>query len=113
MNTGTILCILLSSIFLLLFILFIVLKDKSVLLIAGFNTFTKEERNKYDCLTISKDFRNTFLIWFIIFTIGGLLSYFVSTYVSIVSFVLWIILFIKQLSFNPEKGFEKYKKENL
>lgn len=109
MNIGTITCIMMAGIFLILAIIFALLKEKGVMLISGFNTLPKEEREKYDKLEMSKDMRNLLFIWCIIFVIGGVLSYFVSEYITIISFVVWLVFFFREVHFDTEKAFRKYK----
>ena len=44
--------------FLLLTLIFTIFKEKSVMLISGFNTMPKEKRELYDKEKLSKDYRN-------------------------------------------------------
>ena len=109
MNVGTVLCLILGGSFLLLGILFAVLKEKGAILISGFNSLSKEERAKYDQVTMSKDVRNNFFIWFAVFLIGAILSHFIFSYSAIVAFIVWLVLFIKDCHLDVEKAFGKYR----
>ena len=109
MNVVAISCALLASIFLILSVIFALLKEKGAILISGFNTLSKEERLKYNRLKMSKDMRNSFFLWFILFAAGGVLSYVVSTNFAVIAFILWLILFFKEVHFDTEKAFEEYK----
>lgn len=109
MNIGTITCIMMAGLFLVLAIIFALLGEKGAMLISGFNTLPKEQREKYDKLEMSKDMRNLLFIWCILFVIGGVLSYFISGYITIISFVVWLILFFREVQFDTEKAFSKYK----
>ena len=106
---GAIVCILFCVIFLIIALLFALIKEKGAMLISGFNTLSKEKRNEYDSKRMSKDMRNSLLLWSAIFFIGGALSYFFSFYFGIAAFILWLILFFTEVKSDPEKAFGKYK----
>lgn len=110
MNAGFIICGASCVLFLLLAFLFTVLKGKAAILISGFNTMPKEKRELYNKEKMSKDHRNAFLIWAFIQGVGAVLSYFVSQYMAIVSFVILLIVFFKDVHLDEEKAFWKYKK---
>ncbi len=76
MNIGFIVCGGACLLFLLLTLIFTIFKEKSVMLISGFNTMQKEKRELYDKEKLSKDHRNIFLIWAIIQGIGASILYF-------------------------------------
>ena len=109
MNIGTMTCIIMAGFFLIFAIIFALLKEKGAMLISGFNTLPKEQREKYDKLSMSKDMRNLCFVWCILFVVGGVLSYIVSKYVTIIAFVIWLFFFIREVHFDPEKAFGKYK----
>ena len=109
MNEGTVLCLTLGGAFLLFGILFAVLKDKAAILISGFNSLPKEERSKYNQVAMSKDVSNNFFIWFAVFYLGAILSHFISSYIAIGAFIIWLVLFIKDLHLDNEKAFLKYR----
>lgn len=109
MNIGAITCVLMAGIFFAFAIIFTLLKEKGAILISGFNSLSKEQRKKYDELKMSKDMRNSLFIWSAIFVVGGILSYFFSTYIAIVSFAVWLILFFKEVHFDAQKAFGKYR----
>lgn len=110
MNTGVIACLVLAVFFLILSICFAFLKEKGAVLISGFNSFSKEEREKYDKKKMSMDMRNSLFLWAIILFIGAIFSYFVSNYCAIIAFIIWLIVFFKDVHISPTKAFEKYKK---
>ena len=110
MNTGFIVCGGACLLFLLLTLIFTIFKEKSVMLISGFNTMPKEKRDLYDKEKLSKDHRNIFLIWAIIQGIGAILAYYISQYIAIVAFIIWLILFFKDVHLDEEKAFDKYKR---
>jgi len=96
-------------IFLIIAVIFALMKEKGAMLISGFNTLSKEKRNKYDIKRMSKDMRNLLLLWSAIFFIGSTLSHFINFYFSIAAFILWLILFFREVKSDPEKAFGKYK----
>ncbi|NLY82819.1 MAG: DUF3784 domain-containing protein [Clostridiales bacterium] len=109
MNIGTITCIVMAVMFLIFSIIFGLLKEKGAILISGFNSISKEKREKYDKSKMSKDMRNLFFVWCILFVIGGVLSHFISQHIAIVFFMVWLILFFREVHFDTEKAFGKYK----
>ena len=110
MNTGSIVCGGAWLLFLLLAFIFTVLKEKSVMLISGFNTLPKEKRELYDKEKLSKDYRNIVLIWAVIQGTGAILAYYISQYIAIVAFIIWFIVFFKDVHLDEEKAFGKYRK---
>lgn len=112
MNAGVIVCSVTCTFFLLLAFLFTILKGKASMLISGFDLIPKEKRNLYDLEKLSKDYRNEFLIWSLILGIGAVLSYFISQYVAIVAYIIWLIVLFKNVHFDEEKAFGKYKKKS-
>ena len=110
MNIGVIVCLILALFFSVLSSIFALLKEKSAILISGFNSISKEEREKYDKRKMSIDMRNSLFIWAIILFLGAILSYYISKYCAIIAIVIWLVIFIKHFYIYPEKAFEKYKK---
>lgn len=47
----------------------------------------------YDKAYISRDMRNQCFTWFAIMFIGTILSYFVTAYMAIFAFVIWLVVF--------------------
>lgn len=109
MNIGVIACMIVAAIFLVMAIVFTLMKDKGAMLIGGFNTLPKDEYERYDKKRMCADQRNMLLLWAVIFLAGAMLSYFISSYVAIVAFGVWLILFFKEVHFDATKAFEKYK----
>ncbi|MDM0600560.1 DUF3784 domain-containing protein [Clostridium perfringens] len=109
MNVGMIACLTLGIFFLIFSICFAILKEKGAILVSGFNSFSKAEREKYDQKRISLDMRNSFFLWAMILFIGALFSYFVSQYCAIIAFIICLILFFKDVHISATKAFEKYK----
>ena len=91
-------------------ILFAVLKEKSAKLVSGFNSMPKEKQEKYDKAYIARDMRNQCFVRSAIMFAGALFSLFISKYMAISAFVIWLILFLKQVHFDSDKAFKKYLK---
>lgn len=106
MNVGFVACITLAVLFLVLGIIFALLKEKGAYFVSGFRTLNHPE--KYDKAYISLDMRNQCFIYFVILSIGAILSYFISAVISIPTYIIWAIVFFKSVHLDAEKAFEKY-----
>lgn len=106
MNVGFVACITLAVLFLVLGIMFALLKEKGAYFVSGFRTLNHPE--KYDKAYISRDMRNQCFIYFVILSIGAILSYFISAVISIPTYIIWAIVFFKSVHLDVEKAFEKY-----
>lgn len=105
---GFLSCIVLALPFAIIGILFAIFKEKVAKFVSGFNSFSKEEQALYNKAQISYDMRNQCFIWSAILFTGAFLSYFISPYIAIPSFIIWILLFFKEVHFDNQKAFEKY-----
>lgn len=106
MNIGFLACIVLAILFLIMGIIFALLKDKGAKYVSGFSTLNHPE--KYDKASISLDMRNQCFTYALILFLGAILSYFISTLIAIPTYVIWAILFFKSVHLDAEKAFEKY-----
>lgn len=111
MNIGFISCSLLGGLFLLLWLLFTLLGDRAALLISGFNTLPPEKRAQYDVSRMCRDQRGAFLLWAAVLAAGAALSRFVSQGFAIAAFAVWLALFFRDVHFDAEKAFEKYRRK--
>ena len=110
-NIGFWSCIILVPIFLVIGILFAVFKEKSVKYVSGFNSLSADEQDRYDKEHIVKDLRNSCFIWSAIMFLGGVCSILITPFASAVAYIIWIILFFKDVHFDTHKAFEKYLKD--
>ena len=110
MNLGVIICLILAVNLSILSSVFALLQEKSAILISGFNSISKDEREKYDKKKMSIDMRNSLFIWAIILFLGAISSYYISKYCAIISIIIWLIIFFKDVHMDSEKAFSKYKK---
>ena len=61
---------------------------------------------------MSKDMRDLFFICSLIFLLGAVLTYIWGKLWFWVSFVVWLVYFFKNVHFDDEKAFGKYRKRN-
>ncbi|MDD3239584.1 MAG: DUF3784 domain-containing protein [Lachnospira sp.] len=108
MNVGFFSCVGLIPIFGIMGLVFALGKAKAAILISGFNGLSKEERGRYDQTAMSKDMRNSCFLWMMIMLAGALVSYFVTTYAAVCAYVVWLVLFFRDVHMDAHKAFEKY-----
>lgn len=108
MNKGFWFWIILAISFVIIGVLFAIFKEKAAKFVSGFNSFSKEEQALYDKAQISRDIRNQCFIWTVIMLAGTLLSYFLTPYMAIPTFIIWLVLFFREVHFDNYKAFEKY-----
>ena len=101
-------CIILVIPFLIIGVLFAIFKEKAAKFVSGFNEFSKEEQALYDKAHISRDIRNQCFMWAIIMLAGALLSCFLTPYIAIPTYIIWVVLFFREVHFDNHKAFEKY-----
>ena len=89
-------------------VLFAIFKEKAAKFVSGFNSFSKEEQALYDKAHISRDIKNQCFTWAGIMLVGAVLSYFLTPYIAIPAFIIWFVLFFKEVHFDTHKAFEKY-----
>ena len=108
MNIGFGICGVLVIPFVIIGVLFAIFKEKAAKFVSGFNSLPKEEQALYDKAHISRDIKNQCFTWAGIMLIGAVLSYFLTSYMAIPAFIVWFILFFKEVHFDTHKAFEKY-----
>lgn len=108
MNIGFWMCGVLVIPFLFIGVLFAIFKEKAAKFVSGFNSLSREEQALYDKIYISRDIKNQCFTWSAIMFIGAVLSYFVTSYMAIPAFIIWGIMFFKEVHFDTHKAFEKY-----
>ncbi len=64
----------------------------------------------YDKRKLVSDQARLLWIWAIILGMGAELSYFISPYFGLVAFILWLILAFKDVHWDANRAFEKYRK---
>ncbi|MCR4694165.1 MAG: DUF3784 domain-containing protein [Pseudobutyrivibrio sp.] len=108
MNIGVWMCGVLVLPFAIVGLLFGIFKEKATKFLAGFNSFSESEQALYDRAAISRDIRNQCYIWSALMLVGTILSYAITTYMAIPTFIIWFILFFKDTHIDVHKAFDKY-----
>lgn len=108
MNIGFGMCIILVPSFAIIGMLFAIFKEKSTRFVSGFNTLSEEEKTLYDKAYIARDIRNSCFIWAAIMFVGALGSLFLSQYFAFAAYIVWGILFFKDVHIDANKAFKKY-----
>lgn len=111
-NTWGLSGIIMTIIFLILGLIFAIMKEKGTRLIAGYNFKRKEERKKYDEKQMSKDMRNILFTYSLIFLAGTVATYIWGKIWFWISFIIWLVYFLKNFHIDDEKAFGKYRKRN-
>ena len=106
----TIVGLVMSGIFGLIGMIFLILKEKACVLISGYNFKNKKEREEYDKARLSKDEGKFFFRCAVIYLIGAVISIFTGALSFWVAFAVWLIYFFKNVHLNEEKAFDKYKR---
>ena len=100
MNIGFWSCIFLVIPFVIIGVLFAIFKEKAAKFVSGFNSFYKAQ--------ISRDIRNQCFIWTVIMLAGAILSCFLTPYMAIPTYIIWLVLFFREVHFDNHKAFKKY-----
>lgn len=109
MNTGFWLCGVLILPLLFIGFLFNHYQERAAKYVAGFNTLSVDEQSAYDRKALAKDMRNRCLLWSLIMGVGAYLCYLISTYMFIPTYLLFFILFFKDVHLDAKKAFAKYR----
>lgn len=108
MNIGFYMCIIMTAFFAVTALLFGIMKEKSAKLISGFNMMPKEEQDLYDKAYMARDMRNSFMLWGGIMLAGAIGSYAASGYIAVIAYVVWGILFFRDVHVDARRAFKKY-----
>lgn len=108
-NIGFYMCIILVPIFWFIAVLMFILKEKGAILMAGFNSLSGQERERYDRKRIAQDVQRQYGSWGLLFLAGAGLCFLISGYMAIPVYGVWIVLFFKNVHLTAEKAFEKYR----
>ena len=108
-NIGCICCAILALTFLFYYIICTCLKGLGVYRISAFKNVPREESHYYDKKRISRAQRSAFKKWFVILSIGTILSYYVSQYFAYIAIGLWALIFFKDILVKKENLFRNYR----
>lgn len=109
MNIGFYMCVGLVPIFWLIAVLLLILKEKGAMLMAGFNSLSRHERDRYDRKRIAQDAQRQFWCWGLLFLAGAGLCLLISGYAAIPVYGVWLVLYFKNIHLTAEEAFEKYR----
>lgn len=109
MNIGFYMCAALFPVFLLLALFFGLGGERAANWLSGFRSFPEEERAKYDRRRMAADARNSFLLQSGIMLFGAAASLWISGYAAIVVYGIWLICFFRDVHWDEEKAFGKYR----
>lgn len=107
-NIGFLLCGVLVIPFAVIGVFFAIGKERTAEFVSGFHSLPKEEQVLYDKAYIARDMRNQCFTWSGVLFLGAVLSYFFTPYFAVPAFMIWLILFFKNVHLDPHKAFEKY-----
>jgi len=102
-------CLLLAVCFLISALLFALGKEKAADWLSGFHGLPEEERAKYDRKRMAEDERKHFLLWGLIMLAGAGGAQWISGWCAAAAYVIWMILFFKDVHLDMDKAFGKYK----
>ncbi|MEQ8199338.1 MAG: DUF3784 domain-containing protein [Clostridiaceae bacterium] len=106
----TIVGLVMSGIFGLIGMIFLILKEKACVLISGYNFKTRKEREEYDEARLSKDEGRFFFKCAAIYLAGAVISIFAGALSFWIAFAVWLTYFLKNVHLDAEKAFDKYKR---
>lgn len=67
-----------------------------------------KEQEKYDKAWIARDMRNSLFVWAAVMLAGAAGSRFISGYFAVAAYVVWSVLFFREVHLDARKAFEKY-----
>ena len=105
-------CLIVACIFAVLWYFFSLLKGKAAIFISGFNSFSKEKREKYDMDRMVKDQADSFALWTVVLFAGFILGLTVHAFCSAFLFVTWVLIFFRDVHLDADEAFEKYRRED-
>lgn len=109
MNRFILGSIIMSILFLIISLVFFILKEKSCILISGYNFKTKSERLNYDEVKLSNAYGKTCLKYSLIFLFGSLGCILFGNMFFGVTLCIFLIYFFKDFKLD-DTIFDKYKK---
>ena len=108
MRLGFWMCFVLAVVFAVLALLFGLGREKAAGFVSGFNSIPQKEQEKYDKAWIARDMRNSLFVWATVMLTGAAGSRFISGYFAVAAYVVWIVLFFREVHLDARKAFEKY-----
>lgn len=109
MNIGFWMCAVLVPCFGVMALVFGIGKEKTAILISGFNSLPKEEQVHYDRERMAKDMQNQCLVWTIVMLLGAAGAWLFTGYSAVAAYAVWLVMFFKEVHLDNEKAFRKYR----
>lgn len=108
--TGFYMCMVMVPVFWLTALFFALGGEKAANWLSGFRWLPEEERAGYDRKRMAADSRNDFLLWGTVMLLGALGSLWISGYAAAAAYLIWAVLFFRNVHLDMDKAFGKYKK---
>ena len=102
-------CIVMVPCFWLLSLFFALGRERAANWLGGFHWLPEEERAKYDRARMARDERNASFLWGIIMLLGAMGAMWISGWVALAAYGIWMVLFFKDVHLDMDKAFGKYK----
>ena len=108
MNIGFWACMIMVPFFAIMAFIFFIGKEKTTILLAGFNALPKKEQALYDRARMANDTAKDFAVWTLVMLVGALVSLWISPYAAVVAYMVWFVLLFKDMHIDARKAFQKY-----
>lgn len=102
-------CIIMVPCFWLSAAVFAIGKERAANWLSGFHCLPGEEKAKYDRARMALDTRNDFLIWGGVMLAGALGARWISRFMALAAYGVWLVLFFRNVHLDIDKAFGKYK----
>ncbi|MGM9940572.1 MAG: DUF3784 domain-containing protein [Bulleidia sp.] len=102
-------CLITACIFALIAYYFTILKGNAAVFLPGFLLFSEERRKQYDTDRMIREKRDVIAGWATTLLIGSLLGFLVHPFCSAFLFVMWLLIFFRDVNLEKEEAYEKYR----
>ena len=110
-NFGTIFCGIMTFLMLINAVIYGCSKGKAVLHLQGFDALSQTEQARYDLLKVGAYLRNMYLIGALIFLVGAVLCYFISSYVDFLTLPAWFFFYRAKIGFYSSRSYRRFRRE--
>lgn len=105
-------CLLMAAIFALLWLVFALRREKAADLVAGFNSLTESQKNRYDRAAIARDYRDWMRMVTEFWLLGAALAQWLGPWAFAAAMAATLFACAREFHIDWEKAFEKYKINN-
>lgn len=88
---------------------FSLLKGHAAVFVIGFLSIPEEKRKQYDTDRLVKDVRDSFAVSALVLAVGFVLGITVHVFCSAFLFIMWLLVFFRNVNLDKEQAFEKYR----